>query len=208
LGDSDGAPSLVDALIQEGSNPSEIIENILTPAIQSLGTGFAEGTVFLPQLMVAADAMKVAVEQAKTHLPESEHTSVDSAKEPCVVFATVKGDIHSIGKDICCSLLMSQGVRVVNLGVDVPTERIIEAVQSEQAAAVCLSALMTTTLPAMTESTKALQANYPKLPILLGGAVVTKEWAVQQDAYFEKDAPSLAARIVELLKVPITLGED
>ncbi|MCL2438526.1 MAG: homocysteine S-methyltransferase family protein [Coriobacteriia bacterium] len=201
LGDSDGAPSLVDALIQEGSDPTEIIEDILTPAIQSLGTGFAEGTVFLPQLMVAADAMKSAVDQAKTYIPEKE-LDAGSAEgtNKRVVFATVKGDIHSIGKDICCSLLESQGVLVVNLGVDIKTEDILKAVREHQAGAVCLSALMTTTLPAMAESTKALQEEYPSLPILLGGAVVTEEWATQQGAYFEKDAPALAARIVELLR--------
>jgi 5-methyltetrahydrofolate--homocysteine methyltransferase len=199
LGDNDGAAPLVDALIKEGLSPSNIIEDILTPAIQSLGAGFAAGEVFLPQLMVAADAMKVAVEQAKTHLAEADHSSSGADAAHSVVFATVKGDIHSIGKDICCSLLTSQGVRVVNLGVDVPTERIVAAVQAEQASAVCLSALMTTTLPAMVESSKALQAAYPDLPVLLGGAVVTEEWAAQQGAHFEKDAPSLAARIVELL---------
>lgn len=197
LGDSDGAPSIVDELITEGLSPTEIIEDILTPAIQGLGTGFAQGTVFLPQLMVAADAMKVAVDQAKSYIPEQKE---GEAKQCSVVFATVKGDIHSIGKDICCSLLESQGVRVVNLGVDVPTETILEAVEKEGAAAVCLSALMTTTLPAMVESTKALQEQFSELPVLLGGAVVTKEWADQQGAYFEKDAPALASRIVTLIQ--------
>jgi len=199
LGDSDGAPQLVDELIQEGTSPTEIIEHVLTPAIQHLGTGFAEGTVFLPQLMVAADAMKVAVDRAKTYLPEKAAED-DQTNSNCVIFASVKGDIHSIGKDICCSLLESQGVRVVNLGVDISTERLLRAVEEEQAGIVCLSALMTTTLPAMAESTTALQERYPDLSVLLGGAVVTKEWATQQGAYFEKDAPALAARIVELLR--------
>jgi len=220
LGDIDGAPQLVDALINKGSKPTDIIEHTLTPAIQDLGNGFAEGTVFLPQLMVAADAMKAAVDRAKEYLPKppppeeqnpyKEINTEDDGfkneefapKEPAqrtVVFATVKGDIHSIGKDICCSLLECQSVNVINLGVDVSTARIIKAVQEHKAGAVCLSALMTTTLPAMVDSTKALQKQYPGLPVLLGGAVVTEEWAQQQGAHFEKDAPALAARIVKLL---------
>jgi len=198
LGDSDGAPGLVDELIQEGMSPANLIESILTPAIQDLGSGFADGTVFLPQLMVAADAMKVAVDQAKTHLPATDPDADTTDSSRPVIFATVKGDIHSIGKDICVSLLESQGVTVHNLGVDVPTQQILDA--AAHASAVCLSALMTTTLPAMLESTQALHKAYPNLPVLLGGAVVTREWADSQDAYYEEDAPSLAARIVELLQ--------
>jgi len=207
LGDSDSAPLLVDSLVAAGTEPGDIIESILTPAIQKLGEGFAQGTVFLPQLMVAADAMKTAAEQAKSYFPAQEGES-DQHSSATVVFATVKGDIHSIGKDICCSLLESQGIKVVNLGVDVSTERIIAAVEEHKAGAVCLSALMTTTLPAMVESSKALQANYPDLPILLGGAVVTKDWAEAQNGLFEKDAPSLAARIVELLAISASLGNS
>jgi len=207
LGDSDEAPKLVDILVAAGTEPGDIIESILTPAIQKLGEGFAQGTVFLPQLMVAADAMKAAAEQAKSYFPTQGGES-DQHSSATVVFATVKGDIHSIGKDICCSLLESQGIKVVNLGVDVSTERIVAAVEEHKAGAVCLSALMTTTLPAMVESAKALQTAYPDIPVLLGGAVVTKDWAEAQNGLFEKDAPSLAARIVELLSTSALLDNS
>ncbi|MCL2679923.1 MAG: homocysteine S-methyltransferase family protein [Coriobacteriia bacterium] len=199
LGDSDAAPRLVDLLLHQGMSVDAVIADILTPTIQDLGARFAEGSVFLPQLMVAAEAMKAAVTCAKTHLPTTNCAEeFDQNSSMQVVFATVKGDIHSIGKDICVSLLESQGIEVCNLGVDVASSQIVAA--AREASAVCLSALMTTTLPAMAESVRALRAAYPQLPIVLGGAVVTQQWADSQDAYYEEDAPALALRIVDLLQ--------
>jgi len=170
-GDSDGAPAHVDALIAGGWTPERIIAEVLTPAIQELGDGFGRGDVFLPQLMVAADAMKAATNQAKAYLSVAEQ---DAAIRGYVVFATVKGDIHSIGKDICISLLESQGFVCNDLGVDVPTERVVEA--ARDADVVCLSALMTTTMPAM-EATAHAVTEQRHLPVLVGGAVVTGGWA-------------------------------
>ncbi|MBU4556942.1 MAG: homocysteine S-methyltransferase family protein, partial [Actinobacteria bacterium] len=136
-GDGDAAPALVDAVIAEGADPAAVIGMVLTPAIQRLGDAYGRGEVFLPQLMIAADAMKAAVAQVKTYLPEG-----DGSGEGRVAFATVKGDIHSIGKDICISLLESQGFVVTDLGVDVGEDAVIEAAGA--ADVVCLSALMTT----------------------------------------------------------------
>ncbi|MDR1413121.1 MAG: homocysteine S-methyltransferase family protein, partial [Actinomycetes bacterium] len=184
-GDSDGAPALVDALTSEGMTATDIIEGVLTPAIQELGAGFATGAVFLPQLMAAAEAMKAAVAQAKTHLPDGQ---ADAAPRGRVVFATVKGDIHSIGKDICVSLLESQNIAVNDLGVDVDPQAILAAARG--ADVVCLSALMTTTLPAMEATTVALRQNDPNLPVALGGAVVTRDWAASVGALYTKDAPA------------------
>ena len=171
-GDSDGAPAFVDALMAQGDwTPERIIAEVLTPAIQELGDGFGRGDVFLPQLMVAADAMKAATNQAKTYLSAAQR---DAAIRGHVVFATVKGDIHSIGKDICISLLESQGFVCNDLGVDVPTARVLEAAHG--ADVVCLSALMTTTMPAMEEAAHAVTEQC-HLPVLVGGAVVTGGWA-------------------------------
>ncbi len=181
-GDADGAPALVDEVIAAGLAPDRVIADVLTPAIQALGDAFGRGEAFLPQLMVGAEAMKSAVARVKTYLPEGED---DTAAR--VVFATVKGDIHSIGKDICVSLLESQGFAVDDLGVDVPAERVIEA--AAEADAVCLSALMTTTLRAMEATVRALAEERPGLPVLVGGAVVTGEWAVSIGAGYSDDAP-------------------
>lgn len=193
-GDADGAPRLVDELLATGLDPRDVIARVLTPAIRRLGEAYGRGEVFLPQMMVAADAMKAAVTQVKTHLPEGEDGSAGR-----VVFATVKGDVHSIGKDICVSLLESQGFVVDDLGVDVAPERVLA--ESEGADAVCLSALMTTTLPAMRHTVDVLKADTPRRPVLVGGAVVTAAWAseIGADGY-SADAPGCVETVRGLIE--------
>ncbi len=181
-GDADSAPTLVDAVVESGTAPESVIGDVLTPAIQRLGDAYGRGEVFLPQMMVAAEAMKAAVARVKELLPEGEGLSAG----PSVAFATVKGDIHSIGKDICVSMLESQGIEVVDLGVDVPVERVVEAAADVRA--VCLSALMTTTLPAMRDTLDAVRAAQPDVALFVGGAVVTREWAEQVGAGYSADA--------------------
>ena len=186
-GDTDSAPKLVDDVIEAGTPPERVIAEVLTPAIQALGDAFGRGEVFLPQLMTAADAMKAAVARVKTHLP----ASAAAASEGRVVFATVKGDIHSIGKDICVSLLQSQGFDVVDLGVDVPAEEV--AAHSDGADAVCLSALMTTTLPAMERTVQAIDGSGAR--VLVGGAVVTEDYARSIGAGYAADAPGCVVAV-------------
>jgi 5-methyltetrahydrofolate--homocysteine methyltransferase len=182
-GDAEAAPRLVDELIAAGAEPGSIIGTVLTPAIQRLGDAYGRGEVFLPQLMVAAEAMKAAVARVKEQLPEGE-----AAAAGTVVFATVKGDVHSIGKDICVSLLQSQGYDVDDLGVDVAPDAVLAA--GADADAVCLSALMTTTLPAMEHTVTALKALAPEVAVLVGGAVVTAQYASQIGADgYAPDAP-------------------
>ncbi len=192
-GDTDAAPELVEAVISAGRAPEEVIGEVLTPAIQRLGDAFGRGEVFLPQLMVSAEAMKSAVAQVKTHLPED-----DGSSEGRVVFATVKGDIHSIGKDICVSLLESQGFDVADLGVDVAVESVAEA--AGDADAVCLSALMTTTLPAMEQTVAEVENASPGTPVLVGGAVVTEQWAHSIGAGYSDDAPGCVAAVRSAMK--------
>lgn len=192
-GDADGAPALVDAVIAQGRPADEVIGAVLTPAIQRLGDAYGRGEVFLPQLMIAADAMKAAVARVKSHLPEG-----DDASEGRVAFATVKGDIHSIGKDICISLLESQGFVVDDLGVDVSEEAALEAARA--ADVVCLSALMTTTLPAMQRTAALIAEESPGTPVLVGGAVVTAQWAASIGAGYSSDAPGC----VEAVRAAVT----
>ncbi len=182
-GDADVTPRLVDALVGAGMAPEDVIGAVLTPTIQRLGDAYGRGEVFLPQMMVAADAMKAAVARVKQHLP-GEGAAASPGR---VVFATVKGDIHSIGKDICVSLLESQGYEVADLGVDVAPEVVVAA--AADADAVCLSALMTTTLPAMRDTVAAVREAAPDVGVFVGGAVVTPEWAEQVGAGYAPDAP-------------------
>lgn len=194
-GDTDGAPDLVDKLIEQGLAPATIIGDVLTPAIQSLGDKYGRGEVFLPQLMVAADAMKSAVNRAKSYLDADDAAA---AAKGTVVFATVKGDIHSIGKDICISLLESQGFNVVNLGVDVALDTVVESAHQHSADVVCLSALMTTTLPSMQDTARAVSESL-NIPVFVGGAVVTQEWADSINAKYTSDAPSLAVAVQNIV---------
>ena len=191
-GDADSAPGLVDALIESGHSPQAVISQVLTPAIQRLGDAYGRGDAFLPQLIAAADAMKAAVTQAKSYLPEGTDTS-----EGRVVFGTVKGDIHSIGKDICVSMLESQGFSVRDLGVDVPAEAFAEA--AADADAVCLSALMTTTLPNMERAALAVRER-AAIPVLVGGAVVTRDFADGLGAGYSEDAPGCVAAVRDAIE--------
>ena len=194
-GDTDSAASLVDALVADGTPPEHVIGMVLTPAIQRLGDAYGRGEVFLPQMMVAAEAMKSAVARVKELLPEG-GSGTEAGR---VAFATVKGDIHSIGKDICVSLLESQGFVVCDLGVDVAVERVLDAAKNVDA--VCLSALMTTTLPAMEQTVVAVRKWDRHLPVFVGGAVVTAEWADGIGAGYSADAPGCVNAVREALEV-------
>ncbi|MGB4593775.1 MAG: cobalamin-dependent protein, partial [Coriobacteriia bacterium] len=190
-GDSDGAPGLVEQLVRGGMAPGAVIGEVLTPAIQRLGDAYGRGEVFLPQLIAAAGAMRAAVDTAKSHLPVGEQVA-----EGRVVFGTVKGDIHSIGKDICISMLESQGFAVNDLGVDVTPEAFVEA--AADADVVCLSALMTTTLPAMEKTVTAVAAR--GVPVLVGGAVVTRDYAASIGAGYSSDAPGCVSAVRAAIK--------
>jgi 5-methyltetrahydrofolate--homocysteine methyltransferase len=186
-GDADSAPGLTDELVGTGVDPQRVISEVLTPAIQRLGDAYGRGDAFLPQLIAAAEAMRAAVERAKMHLPEGSRRH-----DGRVAFGTVKGDIHSIGKDICVSMLESQGFLVDDLGVDVAAERFAEAAAS--ADAVCLSALMTTTLAGMARAIEAVRA-VADVPVLVGGAVVTRDFAEGLGAGYSEDAPGCVVAV-------------
>jgi 5-methyltetrahydrofolate--homocysteine methyltransferase len=193
-GNTDDVAELVDATIAEGLEPQQIVPEVLTPALQSVGDAFERGEVFLPQMVVSANAMKAAVERVRTHLPV-----LDASGHPGrVLFCTVQGDIHSIGKDICVSLLESKGYEVFDLGVDVAPEQVLEQARSHEVDVVCLSALMTTTLPAMKRTVALLHDELPGIDVMVGGAVVTAEWATSISARYSADAPSCVIQIDEL----------
>jgi 5-methyltetrahydrofolate--homocysteine methyltransferase len=191
-GDKDAVPTLIDAVIQEGLAADSIVDTLLTPIMQELGDAFARGEAFLPQMMLAAGAMKVGVARIREHLPEAS----DDEATGKVIFCTVKGDVHSIGKDICVALLESQGFKVFDLGVDVPSDRIIEIARAEDVNLICLSALMTTTLANMRDTVEIIYQELPdfvtdpRKAVLVGGAVVTERWAQSVNAGYSADAPS------------------
>lgn len=156
-----------------------IINDILIPALNDVGDDFARGTLFLPQLMMSADASAAAFEVVRTLLPAG-----DGENKGTVIVATVKGDIHDIGKNIVRALLENYGFRVLDLGKDVAHEAVVEACQRENCKLVGLSALMTTTVDSMRETIQLLRAACPDTKIMVGGAVLTKEYAAMIGADF------------------------
>ena len=164
----------------------EIINEYLIPALDSAGAKFEKGTIFLPQLILTASAAQSCFEVIREKLAESGKTSVSKGK---VVLATVKGDIHDIGKNIVKVLLESYGYTVIDLGKDVPPETVLAAAKEHGVKLVGLSALMTTTLGAMEETIKLLNSEYPGCKTVVGGAVLTESYARQINAdFYAKDA--------------------
>ena len=175
-------------LVDAGSQPLAIINQYIVPALDYVGGRFEKKEFFLPQLLMSADAAKAGFEVIKAALPGK----VDEAAA-VIILATVKGDIHDIGKNIVKALLENYGYRVVDLGKDVSVETVVAAVQKYEAGLVGLSALMTTTVTAMEATIAALQKQKQPCKILVGGAVLTEEYAAQikADAY----APNAIAAV-------------
>ncbi len=164
----------------------DIINHTLVPALDIVGKGFEKGTMFLPQLLMSAEAAKSGFEAIKEFV--TEHGSAQD-KKGTIVIATVKGDIHDIGKNIVKVLLENYGYDVIDLGKDVPPETILEAVQKSHAPLVGLSALMTTTVVFMEETINLLKKEAPWCKIMVGGAVLTQEYSNQIGAdFYGKDA--------------------
>ena len=171
-----------------------LIDSGIVPALEEIGKGFEAGKVFLPQLLMAADAAGAAFDVIRATFP----AQAGSAKGP-IVMATVKGDIHDIGKNICRALLENYGFKVIDLGRDVPPEKVLEAARRSGAPLVGLSALMTTTVGAMEETIKLLHRELPSCKVTVGGAVLTEEYAAKIGAdYYSKDAMGLV-RLAERL---------
>ena len=171
----DAAREITAELIKSG-DPLKLIDNDIIPALNEIGTAFEQKKAYLPQLLISAEAAAEAFSVIKTKLP----SSADKSKK--IVIATVKGDIHDIGKNIVRTLLENYGFYVVDLGRDVAPETIVAA--AENCKLVGLSALMTTTVPAMEETVKLLHQAYPDIKVVVGGAVLTQSYADKIGADF------------------------
>jgi 5-methyltetrahydrofolate--homocysteine methyltransferase len=188
------ASAFAKAALAGGADPLSVIGDSIVPALEVVGKGFEKGTLFLPQLLMAAEAAGAAFEAVRAALPAGE----GSVKGP-IVIATVKGDIHDIGKNICRALLENYGFKVIDLGKDVPPETVVEAARREKARLVGLSALMTTTVGYMEETIKLMHAECPGCPVVVGGAVLTADYAAKIGAdHYTKDAMELV-RLAERL---------
>lgn len=170
----EGAFAAVKELLKTKDALSVINEEMI-PALDLVGKGFEKGSVFLPQLLMSAEAAKAAFEVIKERMTTSGQVQEKKGK---IILATVKGDIHDIGKNIVRVLLENYGYEVIDLGKDVPPELVVETAVSQKVPLVGLSALMTTTVPSMEETIRMLRVSAPWTKVMVGGAVLTEEYAV------------------------------
>lgn len=165
--------------------PLDVINDYIIPALDVVGDGFEKNKIFLPQLLMSADSAKTAFDAIKAHLTLKGEKQEGENK---IVIATVEGDIHDIGKNIVKVLLSNYGFNVIDLGKDVKCERVLEEAVKHDCRLVCLSALMTTTVPNMEKTIKLIHDN-TDAKVLVGGAVLTKSYAKMINAdYYAKDA--------------------
>ncbi|MDO4850036.1 MAG: cobalamin-dependent protein, partial [Coriobacteriia bacterium] len=184
--------------VLEGHDVLYAINEVLIPALDEVGVRFEKGTFFLPQLMASAEAAKAGFNVLKEANAGAEGEAVPAKGK--IVICTVHGDIHDIGKNIVRMLLENYGYDVVDLGRDVPPQDVVDAVVADHVELVGLSALMTSTVPAMAETIELLRAQAPWCKVIVGGAVLNPEYAQMVGAdYYAKDATETARIAGEVL---------
>ena len=177
-------------------SPLEIIDGQLIPALDTVGKKFEKGTLFLPQLLMSADAAGAAFEVIREYFAKSGQTQQKKGK---IVIATVKGDIHDIGKNILKALLENYGYEIIDLGKDVEPQVVVDTVKETGAPMVGLSALMTTTVVYMEETIRLLREQCPQVKVMVGGAVLTQEYADRIGADFYAPDAMAGVRYAEVL---------
>ena len=193
-----GKAKLIAAAVQEaldeGCNATDILGSMIE-AMDIVGEKFKNGEIFVPEMLIAAKAMKKGVEVLKPHLASGEAGALGK-----VVIGTVAGDLHDIGKNLVAMMIESAGFEVVDLGVDVPVEKFVEAGAEDGVKIVACSALLTTTMPALEATVAALKATGKDYKVMIGGAPITQEFAdkVGADAY-TPDAATAAKKAKELV---------
>ena len=181
----------------ETTEPLDIINQKLIPALDTVGKRYEKGEIFLPQLINSANASSEAFEVIKEHILAQGGQQVSKGK---IILATVQGDIHDIGKNIVKVILENYGYQVIDLGRDVPPEKVVETAVTQDVSLIGLSALMTTTVPSMAATIDALKHSGHPCKTLVGGAVLTPEYATEIGAdYYAKDAKQSADIAKEVL---------
>ena len=196
-GNRNGIVKITNEALESGEKPVELLNQVLLPAINLVGEYFDQGKYFLPQLIASAEAMKNSIEVLEPLL----QTGNSGEEMPVVVIATVEGDIHEIGKNLVALMLKNHGFHVIDLGKDVPQAKILETAKEHHAEFIALSALMTTTMQRMREIVAAAKQEGITAKIIIGGAVITQEYAdeIGADGYSKDaaDAVKLAKSLME-----------
>ncbi len=185
----------VQKALDEGIAAKEILDDALLAAMSVVGVKFKNNEVYVPEVLVAARAMNAGVEVLKAHLGDG-----DIEDRGTVVLGTVKGDLHDIGKNLVKTMMQGKGINVIDLGVDVPTERFIEAAREHNAGVIACSALLTTTMGEMKEVVDAVKAAGLNVKVMIGGAPITQSYSEEIGAdCYTVDAASAAEQAVELM---------
>ena len=191
-GDMAGATQLTTEALDEGMSPKSVLDDGLIAGMDVIGGRFKKGEVFIPEVLIAARAMKSSMAILEPALAKAGVEPVGR-----FVVGTVKGDLHDIGKNLVAMMMKGAGFEVIDLGVDVPAETFVEQVKAHNADMVGMSALLTTTMPAMEAAVKALSDSGVAVKVLVGGAPVTQEYA---DKIGADGFAGNAAETVELAK--------
>ena len=189
------AKGAVQEALDQGKTPQAIIDDSMIPAMEAIGADFESGRAFVPNLLLSARSMKMALDILKPLMMAEQTTSLGTA-----VIGTVKGDLHDIGKNLVASMLEGRGFKVINLGADVSKERFVEAVRENDVDLLCLSALLTTTMEYMKEVVDAVREAGLDVKIMVGGAPLNAAFAAKigADGYSSNanDAVTLAKKLL------------
>jgi corrinoid protein of di/trimethylamine methyltransferase len=197
-GDGKEARRLAQEALDKGMDPVEAIEKGFVPGLKRMGELFDQGEVFLPELMMAGEAMKEAVSVLGPVIREA---GGGGGNRPVVVMGTVEGDLHEIGKNIICIMLETEGFEVVDLGMDVDTEDFVKAARDNKASVVGASALLTTTMEHQRELVKAVKDAGLDVKVVVGGAPITKDWADEIGAHgYAENAKDAVELVLELTR--------
>lgn len=195
-GDLNKAVEITQEAIAENIDPQQIINNYMSPAMEEVGARFEAGEAFVPELLLAARAMKGSLELLKPLMSENA-----SARLGKVVIGTVKGDLHDIGKNLVASMLEGCGFEVINLGVDISSEKFIAAIKEHKADILCMSALLTTTMTYMKKVIDALGVSGIRqdVKVMIGGAPISTTFATQIGADGYSDNANSAVTLAKSL---------
>lgn len=184
-GEREEVVDLVEEALEDEADPAEIMNKGLIAGMNSVGEMFKEGEMFVPEVLMSANAMDTGMELIKPYLKQD-----DIKKSGKVLFCTVEGDLHDIGKKLCVMMLEGAGYEVIDLGVDISVSKIMDAVREHEPDIIALSAMLTTTMATMDQTMDTLRENdmLDKVSVMVGGAPLSDEYAVKIGANYSEDA--------------------
>jgi len=192
----DGADELAKQALDQGIRPEEILENALIPAMEVVGDRFTRKEIYVPQMLMAAKAMNGAMKHLKPFFQTGE-----TKRKGKFIIGTVAGDLHDIGKNLVSMMIEGGGWEVIDLGVDVSTEKFLKAIEDNPGAIIGLSALLTTTMENMKKTVALVRKKHSGLKILVGGAPVTQEYCDMIGADFYSPDPQGAVKYLKELAI-------